>query len=241
LSSSNTRYTARFQLPELIERGRAELLTCPVFLNDQLQLPTAGTATVYDATGTALATPAVTFPGSIATATLPGATTTALAFAEGWRVEWSLTMPDGVVHLFRNDAALVRYRLYPTITGLDVSRRLRALDPTLPAVITTRTTFQDAIDEADVELQLRLIERGRRPWCLATPSALRMSWLHLTIAIVLESLAVQNPALVDAAVTWRKRFEDSFATASAQFDYDQDGIVGTSERESIKRMGTWLC
>lgn len=241
MGSTNTRYTARFQLPELIERGRNEVLVCPVFRDDQLQLPTLGTCTVYDGTGTALATPAVTFPGSVATATLPGATTASLPFAEGWRVEWSLTMPDGIVHLFRNDAALVRYRLYPTITGLDVGRRLRALDLTQPAVITTRTTHQDAIDEADVELQLRLIERGRRPWCLATPSALRMAWLYLAVAIELESLAVQNPALAETAADWRAKYEASYTSASAQFDYDQDGIVGTTERESVQRMGTWLC
>lgn len=241
MSTATTRYTARFRLPELFERGRDEAFRCETYRDGQLAVPSAGSVTVYDAAGSVVATPAVSIVGGIATATLLGATTSPLLFDEGWHVEWVLTMPDTIQHRFRNDAYLVHYRLYPVISDIDIARRLRALDLNEPSAITTRTTHQDAIDEADVELQLRLIEKGRRPWLVATPSALRMSWLHLAIAIELESLATQNAALRETAQDWRARYESAFTNASAQFDYDQDGMAELTGRESVRRSGFWVC
>lgn len=243
MSSANTRYTARFQLPDLFERGRDELFTCPVYRDDVLVLPSLGNAYVYDKGGTELFSASATFPSSIATATLPAAAAASHDFEEGWRVAWLLTMPDGVQHRFENDGALVRKRLYPTITGADIVRRLRALDTTLPAVITTRSNYQDVIDEADVELQNDLIAMGRRPWLIATPTALRKTWLTLSIALVFESLAAQNEAQYGAtAASWRTKYGAALGEASLRYDTDQDGqVTNTEERKGAKPAAVWLC
>lgn len=242
MSSASTRYTARFQLPDLIERGRDELIACPVYLDDTLQLPSAGSVTVYDRNNTAISTPTVTFPGSIATATIPSAAAAALDFAEGWRVAWLLTMPDTVQHRFENTAALVRKRLYPTITGVDINRKLRALTLSAADGILARTNHQDTIDEADVELQNRLIEMGRRPWLVVTPTALRQTYLNLSIALIFESLAAQNPAQYSTiAAEWRQKYEEALGKASVQFDYDQDGSISDTEvRQGLKHPVVYL-
>lgn len=241
MSSSTTRYTARFQLPELLERGRNEPIQCPVYRDGQLVSPSSGTVSVYDARGNAIVlAQAVTVTGSVATYTVQAsAIPTTLQLEDNWRVEWSLTMPDGVVHLFRNDAALVKYRLYPTIADADLIRRVRALDPTSSTAITAVANYQPAIDEADVEVQNRLIALQRRPYLVATPSALREVWLTTTIAIVLEDLAIRNEAYREPAKTWRERVEAAWTAARPQLDYDQDGTA-TGAHVAVKPGAVWL-
>ena len=51
MSSTDTQYTARFSLPELIERGRDELIKCMVYLSGALVAPSSGTVTVRNASG----------------------------------------------------------------------------------------------------------------------------------------------------------------------------------------------
>lgn len=186
----------------------------------------------------AAGTPVTVTNGIAQYTVLAAALPSTLAFEDNWRTEWSLVMPDGVTHLFRNDAALVKYRLYPTITDADIIRRARALDPASASVITNVQSYQWAIDECDVEVQNRLIGLQRRPWLIATPSALRQVWLNLSIAIVLEDLAVRNAAYSEAAAAWRKRYEDAFAQARPQFDYDQDGVA-TDKRAAVKPATIW--
>lgn len=241
MADSTTRYSPRFALPELIERGRTEVLRCAVYRAGQLAAPASGTGAVYKRDGTVLTSQSVTVTGGIAEITLPGSATTSLPYEDGWRVEWLLVMPDGETHRFTNDAMLIRVRLYPVVSDADVARRLRALDLSLPATITSRASHQDAIDEADVELQLRLIAAGRRPWLICTPSALRQAWLYLAIAIELESLAAQNPQYRELAGDWRRRYDEAYTAASVSWDYDQDGVVDSTARTPVQRPGVWLC
>jgi hypothetical protein len=240
---NNVRYTARFPTPHLIERGSDSIVECPVYRDDVLVLPTAGQLLVYNQAGTLVSSNlVVTFPGNVAAATIPASLTEALTTAEeGWRCEWLLTIAGAVVR-FRNKACVCKYRLYPTIAGVDVTQRLRALDTSLPAVITTRTSYQSAIDEADIEVQNRMIKLGKRPWLVSEPSALREVWLFCTIAIVLESMAVQNAEFRAVAADWRAKFEAEFSSASTTFDYDDDGHTSEPEKREAVKVGTvWAC
>lgn len=236
------RYTARFALPDLLEQGQDATVQCPVYRAGELVAPSEGTVVVYDRAGEEVFAADVEISDDIAHATVPEADLDGLELSDGWRVEWLLLMPDGHRHRFRNDAHLVRYRLYPTITDADIGRRLRALDPASASVITTSTTYQGEIDEADIELQLRLIERGQRPWLIATPSALRQTWLTLTIAIILEDLAVRDPdAYAARAKDWRARYEAALSSATLQYDRDQDGLVDQpGEREAALPSVVWM-
>lgn len=215
-------------------------MTCPVYLDGALAEPSAATVRLYNASGTAVTVGATSIPGGIAQATVAQATLAAEELGSGWRVEWSLTMPDAVVHEFVNDAHLIRRRLYPTITDLDLVRRVSALDTSSATVITTATTYQGFIDEADVELQLRLLELGRRPWLAATPSALRQSWLMLALSLVFEDLATRDDMYAERAREYRQRFEDAFRSASMTFDYDEDGTVDADVRTVARPSVVWM-
>jgi len=243
MSSGSTRYTARFQLPELLERGRAELIFCPIYRDGAAVAPSAGTITITDSRGVAVVSAAaVTITGSIAQYSVADGVTSALDFGDGWAFVWALTMPDGVVHKFRNNGALVAFRLYPTITDADIARRVSGLDTSSATALTSATNYQNSIDEADVEVQLRLLERGRRPWLIASPSALRMVWLTLAVAIIIEDLATRNDEYVEAAARWRTRYESAWASATLLLDYDQDGQADSAnERVAARDPVIWLC
>ena len=67
MSSTDTQYTARFSLPELIERGRDELIKCMVYLSGALVAPSSGTVTVRNASGDVVINAAsATITGSVA-------------------------------------------------------------------------------------------------------------------------------------------------------------------------------
>jgi hypothetical protein len=240
MALATTRYTPRFQLPELLEQHRAEVVTCPVYRDGALATPSSPSVALYNAAGTAVTVGSPTVTGGVAQATIAQATLAAEELGSGWRIEWSLTMPDGIVHEFVNEAHLVRRRLYPTITDADLVRRVSALDTTSATVITSASNYQGYIDEADVELQGRLIELGRRPWLVTTPSALRQSWLFLSLSLVFEDLSSRDDLYSLRAAEYREKFEAAFQRASVQFDYDEDGVVGTEERVPAKPAVVWL-
>lgn len=243
MSSASTRYTARFQLPDLLERGADQIIWCPVYRSGALVAPTTGTVTVRSRTATVVDAAAATISGSIARYTIPAASLpSTLSFETGWSVEWLLDMPDGETHRFRNGAALVRARLYPTITDADLIRRVRALDPSLTSVLTTQTHYQDQIDEADVEVQLRLLADDRRPNLIADPTSLRQVWLDLTIAIIFEDLAAHDNHYAEVATMWRQRYGAAYDQATLLLDYDEDGQVDDpSTREPVRDAVIWTC
>jgi hypothetical protein len=243
MSSASVRYSPRFELPELIQQGRDELISCPVYRDDALVAPSAGTVSVFNAARVAVVNAAaVVVVASVATYTIPTATLATEQLGRGWSVEWRLTMPDGLVHIFPNEAALVRRRLAPVITGQDLWRGRSYLDPSSTTVITTITNYQPYIDEADVELQNEMLSNERRPWLIVSPVALRKTWIALTITLVFEDLAAREPdAYNEKAEEWRARYKSAFANASALFDYDQDGHADSLQREHVRPPVVWFC
>ena len=244
MSTSDTRYSARFQLPDMWEQGRDNLAKCPVYLDGSLVTPTeaGSTVTVYDDDGSAVVSAAaVTVASSIATYTLTQAVVDAADLGEGWVIEWSLLMPDGLTHVFRNDGSIVRRRLYPSITDADIFRREPALDPNGTDPITSTADYQDYLDEVDTEVQLRLIEQGNRPNLIMSPSSLRGVWLYGTLSLIFEALATRlNPAYAEKATHYRAMYDDAWRRLSYIYDEDDDGV---SEDPHARRAGypsMWL-
>lgn len=182
MSLAETVYSARFRTTETIERGRTQVISCPTSRAGATATPTAGTVSVYRPDGTALVSAqAVTIPAaSVAQYSLSGASTSAEALGEGWLIEWALTMPDSVVHTFRQDAALCRRTLYPTIDQNDLVQR----HSDLPSLLGSAVSYQPYIDEAWSTICNRLIADGRRPYLVMQPSAFRDVTLMLTLHLI---------------------------------------------------------
>lgn len=234
-----TEYTARFVLPDLIERGIANTLKCPVYLSGALVAPSAGTISIYDATGTAQVSGAsVTITGSVATYSYTPATS--LPLADDWRIEWTLTI-SGATVFARNDGALVRARLRNPVTDQDLYSRVSGLNPANSANLHSMSSLQDYLDASWHEIQRRLVNKGRRPWLVMSPSALYDVSLNLAMAYIFDDFASRlNEAHAQQAATFRDRYETKWSELSFKYDDDDQGKASADRRRSASP-ATWLC
>jgi len=232
-------YSARFTLPDLIERGVTGVLRCPMYRSGALVSPTSGTVTVFDASGTAVVDEATaTITGNVAT--YSWTPSTSLTLGERWRVRWVLVMPDGVTHRPENEAALVRARLYCPITEADLYRVESALDPSGAAPLTSLSSYADKIDEAWAQIQLRLIETGNRPNLIIGPSALRQVTLDLALALCFADVGsrVTNPVHAETSMRYRAAYEAAWSRLSLTYDTTDTGNLGAQKRPAVQSV--WL-
>ena len=245
MPSLDTAYQARFEDPEDIEQGRDNVLRCPVYLNGVLAVPSAGTFTLRKPGGDdVVAAQAVTVTNGIALYTVTTATLSTLTRAEGYAIEWALTMPDGVVHTFRTDAALVRRRIYPTITDRDLYRVHSTLDPQHPAAVTTENSYQDKIEEAWRQFCAACRRKGTRPQFMSSPPDHRDCLLNLTLALIFEDLGITvrdaGAGYREMAAMYRDRYKASFDELQVQLDADENGMPDQGgARQSVVRT-LWL-
>lgn len=249
-SPHDTAYTARFELPELIERGASNTLRCAMYRDGDLVAPTGVDAVVvqlFDASGTLVleanegTTPAVAITDTVATYVYVAPTT--LQLGEGYRLVWTLGMPDGRTHTVENDAAVVRHRLLCPVSSVDLYRRMPSLDPSRPGNITGAVTddYQTALDDAWLYVQRRLIELGNRPNLILGAHALReatlMRWLH----VIFEGLSAgrNNAAYMASADRYAREFDLAFGRALLHIRYgDVDEYDPKKARSAV---GTyWL-
>ena len=231
----DTIYQARLLLPDLIERGRDNVLTCPVYKDGDKSHPTSGTISVYDASNREIVSAAaVSIVANIATYTLTAATLAGRALEEGWRIEWALVF-SGVTVTFRNDAALVRYQLAPVVTDLDLYRLHPDLDPADSAsLVPSGTNYQTWIEESWITLQLRLINVGNRPNLVMSPSSLREYHLYSTLELIARhfSTSTGQGKWAVLADSYSARAEKSWDTLNFTYDADDDGQADSNRRRA---------
>ncbi len=241
MATTSTAYTARFSVPDLIERSRTNVLRAPVYRDGGLVAPSAGLVSVYQPSGTALvANEAATITDKVATYTLASSAVPAtMPLGAGWRIEWVLTI-DGVEVQVENDGALVRKVLRPVISDVDLFRRCSGLDPNGPDPMSTLTNYQPYIDEAWVVITLRLLEQGNRPNLIMSPSALREVHASLTLSLLFEDHATRlNAAFSDRAKEYRGQYETAWGRLNFVYDKDGDGTTDPNQRKAGPAI-TWL-
>lgn len=221
---SRTDYQARFLRHAYLERERPTFLSLEVYEDGALAIPSAGTISIFNASGIAVVDAvAVTVASSIATYTLAAITVADEGYGAGWRVEWSLTMPDAGVHGFRQNASLVRFRLYPVITDADLYRRHTDLAAHLPSGL---SSYEPYIEEAWVEVESRLEMQGRRPFLVLSPEALRSVHLYGALKIICRDFAGTGAAdnkWTMLAEHYEEQEEKSWTGVNFIYDQDNDG------------------
>ena len=234
-------YTSRFPGPRFLVRNVAETIELRVYRDGALVAPSAVTVSVYDQNGQAIVdAQTATIASSFATYAISAATTNGLQLSQGWRIEWTATI-SGEVHLFRNDAALVRRQLYPVVTDLDLFRRASSLNPASSTVITSLSNYQDYLDEAWCEITHRLINTGRRPNLIISPYSLRDVHLYLTLALIFEDLSTRlNEAYELRAQDYRAQYERCWGEVRALIDSDDSGEADDPHHRTAANPTVWL-
>jgi len=227
-------YTARFPLPDLLERGRAQELLCPVYYDGELVEPTEAAVQVYTPSGDVAVSGAGTVVDRVATYEVGASALTSYDYGEGWRVVWTLTV-DGDVETYHNDAALVRHRLHPVISDRDLYERVTSLSPHGTAPLSSVQTYQPYLDAAWRQIQLRLIAAGKRPWLVLSPSALAEAHTLLTLALIFEDFATRlNDAYEVRATSYRQQFLEAWRMLSFRYDETGDGTGTTATGQNVR-------
>jgi hypothetical protein len=244
--ADTTHYTARFLMPDLLERARANALRCPIYNAGAVVAPDAdGTITIYDASKTAIvdAQPAP-LVGGIASYTVPSATLPAtMSLGLGWRMEWSLTIA-GTPRVFPNDAALVRERLYPVVTDADLFRRHPDLDPAASAaLVSSGTNYQDFLDESWAWIQSRLLELENRPNLVMSPSSFREVHLLRALELVFRhfSTTAGDGTWEGLADSYENQVGSAWGRLNFIYDSDDSGQADNAQRRRPARRTTMLC
>lgn len=239
-------YTARALSHECIERGRDNLLQQEMYDAGVLVAPTDGTVDVYNASGIAVvAAGVVTISAAgVAEYVLAAATIASELLGQGWSIVWTLTMPDGTTRVIRRAASLVRSRLHPPATAGDLYGRIRALDPTHPHPITALTLaeFDTYLDTCWLQIEERLLRKGRRPWLVLSSEALRELQIVGTLALIFEDLASRNQgAHQDRALMYREQWRVEWAETRLAYNERDELAAEAKDGRSVGTQSTvWL-
>ncbi len=228
---SDQKHTVRLPLPDMLVRARDTVIQAPVYLDGTTAVtPSSWSVTVYDGSNTSRAT--ASGSSSAASTTIAAASVPAtLALASDWRVEWVITLSGGTVLTPRNDAALVRSGLWPVIGDVDLARRVPSLTAGASNSITTASDFQDYLDEAWTEINLRLIAKGNRPNLIMEPSALRSVHLYLALALIFEDQQTRlNEAWSLHAQSYRAEYQRAWDELNPRYATGDEEQADTRRR-----------
>jgi hypothetical protein len=236
---AETAYTPRLDLPYAIERGRSQVITLAVYSGASLAAPSSGTVTIYAPDGASASTGSVAVVSDVAEYTVSGLSD--YDYGDGWAVEWALTMPDGVVHTFRSDAALCRVAPQQTVCPADLYRLQPYLDASSTGAISSETWVDQCL-EAYVELQRRLWARGRRPWQIVDQASLRQAELMLALSYAYRALASRDTSGTarDQAEHYHAEAGRAWNRVTIRYDLDGDGSIDSGELTAARPATIWL-
>ena len=232
-------YSPHLPTRAYIERDRVTVLSVQMYAAGSLVTPTSGTVTIYNGANEAVVSAAAITTGSTSTYAVQTSSVASQVYGAGWRVEWSLVMPDTYTHLVRQSASLVRVRLACPVSDVDILAAHPELSSYYPS---GQSSYSTQIGMVWEDAQGWLEGKGRRPYLVTDASALR-PWLRAAcLAVVCRMQAGDG----DAANKWAQLADLYEARAIAERDnltleYDEtdSGLVDPIRRAAT-RPTLWL-
>jgi hypothetical protein len=213
----------RIRMVEVLQRAASTTIELPVYRDRALQLPTAGTVTLYDNSGSVVFTSAVSIIGSIAQyAVLGSDVPETLSLGEGYKIEWLLTIAT-VEYTFNQPAAIARSRLYPVISDYDLEAQYSDIANIRPAAL---TSYQNYIDEGWYQLLERLRQMGNIEYLIIDSQSLRMPLIDLVCYLIfkdMDSSGLGEGRYLDLATEHRKNYEGGIKRLNFRYDLDHSG------------------
>ena len=229
MSQAETIYTFRDAYPDVLQRGRACVVTRPVYRDGALVAPTASgsTFTLLNPSGVALvdAQP-VTVTDSIARYSLSSTVLAdTLPLGEGYQQVWRLVLPDGTTRTTDRETAIALRPLHPVITDDDLKGDYPLMDRDLPQAL---TSWQPFIDQAWKEIVGRLSAEGHFSYLIKSAYAFRRPHMELAHAKRFRALAAARPSQVNYLELQKQHheaYEAAWKAINWTSDDDHDGRV----------------
>ena len=225
--SSSTPYAAQIRTIELLERAKAQTSELKLYRDGSQIVPTAATYTLTKPTGTDLLTgqtATIAESGTVSYAHSAEQLKESEELGEGYVQEWTITI-DGEEYLFRRMAALVRRRLYPVVSDIDLTATYSDLANIRPS---TLTSYQQYIDDAWYQILRRIRNRGMGyEYLMMSAESFFEAHRHLSLYLIFgdfhSSLGQSNGRYLDLANEHYRLYRDEFDTINFIYDEDHDG------------------
>lgn len=216
--------TQRYALPRLVRRGIDETLTLDVYNSaGTQQTATTGTLSVFAGSRAIVDGATVSTFGPPASYLLTAATTVDEQLSDRWLEVWTMTI-GGATEVFQRPAFLVRRTFDPVIDDRD----LIALHSDLADLRDPdQTTYQGQRDEAWIELNKMLIQKGNRPQLIFDGWGLRALHQYLTLEILFRDFAtsVGDGRYAKLEERYRQLAHEEFNSLQFYYDWDEDGFI----------------
>tara|TARA_R110002110_G_scaffold332075_4_gene543128 strand:- start:9191 stop:9958 length:768 start_codon:yes stop_codon:yes gene_type:complete len=241
--SSSIPYSPQIKIPELMERGKTQVSTLPIYRDGALVAPTQARYTLIAPDGSKLVNDAVaTYPGNVPEYThTPSILPETLNLGEGYLQEWTVTIL-GEVKLFRRSCAIVKRRLYPVVSDGDLTSTYSQLADIRPSSL---SSYQTYIDEAWYTLIQKLRnEGGGLEYLVMSPEAFRSAHQNLTLYYIFRdfhsSLGQSNGRYLDLASEHFKQWHHDWKGINFVYDYDHSGTADTPNTRQAKQPVIYL-
>lgn len=241
---SETFYAPRIRVTETLERGKTQLTEISIFRDGAQVVPTSALYTLHkpgsgevvkDVTGSISGAGTVTYSHSA------GQLADTLTLGEGYVQEWTLTIA-GSDYVFRRMAALVRRRLYPVISDIDLTATYSDLESLRPS---SMASYQNFIDEAWITMMNRMrTEGGGYSYLVMSPSSFRAAHLNLSLYFIFRdfhsSLGQSQGRYLDLAQEHWKQYQSEYELINFIYDEDHDGTPSDSNKRTSKQPTIYL-
>lgn len=244
MSTSETSYRARANVPVMIERARTQVSAIALYTPTGAAAPAAsGTYTLLKPGGTAainaaaITTNATGAEYEIDATDIPA--TSANPLGQNWQERWVLVMPDGTTRTFRRSASMALFELHPCVVDVDLTELYPDL---LDSLGNYSTNLQGWIDSAWSTVIRALTRNGDWPYIIVEPSDV-YEWVREQALVNVFRALHKMSAGTGTSDDWRALWdahEEALKAASQSaritVDRDQDGQADHDGKESAAAM-----
>ena len=237
MASSGIPYAPQIKTIELLERGRPQTTELPVYRDGALATIAAVKYTLYKPDQSKLVDSATgTYAGNIPQYVhSDGSLVTSLQLGEGYLQEWEITIGSNSF-LFRRMAAVVRRRLYPVVSDVDLFSTYKQLSSLMPSTI---SSYQDYIDEAWYSIIMKIRqEGGGLEYLVMDSESLRSAHLNLSLYYIFRdfhsSLGQSNGRYLDLATEHHQQYKSDWKGINWRYDSGHDGFPDDANERVAK-------
>jgi len=243
MTSSAVPYSPQIKTIELLERGRTQTTELPIYRDGGLATIAAVKYTLYKPDQTKLVDAATgTFSGNIPQYVHgDGSLVSTLQLGEGYLQEWEITIGSSS-YFFRRMAAVVRRRLYPVVSDVDLFSTYKQLASLMPSTI---TSYQDYIDEAWYTIVMKIRqEGGGLEYLVMDSESLRSAHLNLSLYYIFRdfhsSLGQSNGRYLDLATEHHAQYKSDWKGINWLYDNGHDGFADDPNERVAKQPVIYL-